>query len=253
MSTVGKQFLIKLADQVIRVVPVHDYVREYCRDYLLEDDHVRVDLEIRTTKDDIQYERKKAEQMDLKEGNRGRKFSDEYLETLAVYRKIAQKMLRFNTFLFHGSVVAVDNEAYLFTANSGTGKSTHAKLWMDLLQDRAVMVNDDKPLIKIDGNHVIVYGTPYNGKHRLGNNIQVPLKAICILTRASENTIEEITKREAYPILMQQIYRPLEVEELEKTFECVDRLVEGVKLYRLGCNMEIEAARIAYEKMNSSG
>ena len=111
------------------------------------------------------------------------------METLAVYRKIADQMLSYDTLLFHGSVVAVDETGYLFTAKSGTGKSPHARLWREYLGERAVMVNDDKPLLQITKNGVIAYGTPWDGKHHLSSNIAVPLKAICILTRASENHI----------------------------------------------------------------
>ena len=99
-------------------------------------------------------------------------------------------MISYDTILFHGSVIAVDGIGYLFTAKSGTGKSTHTRLWREYFGDRAAMVNDDKPLLKITDSSVIAYGTPYNGKHRLGTNISVPLKAICILTRAADNHIE---------------------------------------------------------------
>ena len=157
-------------------------------------------------------------------------------------------MLDFNTVLFHGSVVAVDGVGYLFTAKSGTGKSTHTRLWREYFGNRAVMVNDDKPLLHI-ADTVTAYGTPYNGKHRLGTNTSVPLKAICILTRAEDNHIEAITREQAYTMLLQQVYRPADMLKMTKTLELVDRLADSVKLYRLGCNMDISAAKIAYEGM----
>ena len=155
----------------------------------------------------------------------------------------------FDTFLFHGSCVAVDGEGYLFTAKSGTGKSTHTRLWREYLGDRAVMVNDDKPLIRADENGVTIFGTPYNGKHRLGSNIAVPLKAVCILTRAAENHIEPIDREQAYAMLVQQAYRPADPVAMAKTLTLIDRLADGAKLYLLGCNMDIEAAKAAYEGM----
>ena len=106
---------------------------------------------------------------------------DDYLETLAVCRKIAERMPEHNTFLFYGSCIAVDGAGYVFTAKSGTGKSTHTRLWRELLDNRATMVNDDKPLIRIADDDAIIYGTPWDGKHPLSHNIAVPLKAICIL------------------------------------------------------------------------
>lgn len=175
-------------------------------------------------------------------------YSDAYLETLAVYRKIAERMPAYDTFLFHGSAIAVDGAAYIFTAKSGTGKSTHTRLWREMLGERAVMVNDDKPLIRVhpDGA-ATVYGTPWDGKHHLSSNIAVPVRAICILERAQENRIREISKAEALPMLLQQTYRPADPAALAKTLTLIDRL--NVKLYRLGCNMEKEAAEVSYNAM----
>ena len=166
-------------------------------------------------------------------------------------RKIAEHMIDFDTILFHGSVIAVDGAGYMFTAKSGTGKSTHSRLWREYLGDRAVMVNDDKPLIHIGENGVTVYGTPYNGKHRLGSNISIPLKAICILTRDTDNHIEPVTREQAYPILLQQTYRPKDRLKTIKTLTLINKLADQVKLYLLGCNMDISAAKISFEGMSN--
>ncbi|HOC34777.1 MAG TPA: hypothetical protein PLH98_05080 [Ruminococcus flavefaciens] len=193
--------------------------------------------------------REKSAHEDEVEGIPIRHFSDSYLEELAVYRKIAEQMIDFDTVLFHGSVVAVDGVGYLFTAKSGTGKSTHTRLWREYFGDRAIMVNDDKPLLHIGDIGVVAYGTPYNGKHRLGSNISVPLKALCILTRDNDNQIESITREQAYTMLLQQVYRPADILKMAKTLELVDRLADSVKLYLLGCNMDISAAKVAYKGM----
>ena len=111
------------------------------------------------------------------------------------------------------------------------------------------MVNDDKPILQISDSSVTVYGTPYNGKYRLGTNISVPLKALCILERAEENHIERITKAQAYAMLLQQVYRPQDHLQMIKTLKLVDKMAERVELYRLGCNMDISAAEVAYNGM----
>ena len=236
----------KIADKVVEVNSIYDEVHEYCSDYQTDEP---ADYSITTTQADIDFEREKSAREDEIEGIPIRQFTDSYLEELAVYRKIAEKMLNFDTVLFHGSVVAVDGVGYLFTAKSGTGKSTHTRLWREYFGERAVMVNDDKPLLHIADSGVVAYGTPYNGKHRLGTNTSVPLKAICILTRSADNHIEPITREQAYTMLLQQVYRPADMLKMAKTLELVDRLADGVKLYRLGCNMDISAAKIAYEGM----
>ena len=237
----------KIADKIIEIDSLYTRVHEYCKDYLVPDQ--AFDFSVKTTPEDIVYERERNERTAELEGRRKYNSSDEYLEELAVYRKIAEKMPDYDTFLFHGSCVAVDNEAYLFAAVSGTGKSTHARLWREYLGERAVMVNDDKPLIRVNDSGVTVFGTPYNGKHRLGSNISVPLKAVCILTRDETNHIEKITKQQAYATLLQQTYRPADPLQLAKTMSLLDRLSDRVKLYLLGCNMDIEAAKISYEGM----
>ena len=236
----------KIAGKVIEICSLHEKVHEYCREYRFDGEP---DISVATTQADIEYERERNIRTAELEGRRPYHSSDEYLEELAVYRKISERMTEFDTFLFRGSCVAVDGEGYLFTAKSGTGKSTHTRLWREYLGERAVMVNDDKPLIRADGNGVTVFGTPYNGKHRLGTNVAVPLKAVCILTRAEHNSIEPITREEAYPMLLQQTYRPADALLMHKTMTLVDRLADGVKLYRLGCNMDIGAAEVAYEGM----
>ena len=112
------------------------------------------------------------------------------------------------------------------------------------------MVNDDKPLIRMADDGVLVYGTPWNGKHRRGINIAVPLKALCILEQAAENQIEPVSKNDAFPLLLQQTYKPADADSILKTLSLLDRLVAGVPLWRLHCNMDIEAARIAFDAMN---
>ena len=235
----------KIADKVVEVTSIYAEVHEYCTDYLTDEP---ADYSLITTQADIDFEREKSAREDEIEGIPARHFSDSYLEELAVYRKIAKQMISYDTILFHGSVVAVDDVGYLFTAKSGTGKSTHTRLWREYFGERAVMVNDDKPLLHI-ADTVTAYGTPYNGKHRLGTNTSVPLKAICILTRSAENHIEAITREQAYTMLLQQVYRPADSILMMKILTLIDRLGDCVKLYKLGCNMDISAAKVAYEGM----
>ena len=113
------------------------------------------------------------------------------------------------------------------------------------------MVNDDKPLLKITEDRIIAYGTPWDGKHRLSANIDVPLKGLCILRRGNENLIHKITPREAYPELLQQSYRPNDITGMTRCLKLVELLSKRVPLYELYCNMNIEAAEIAYRAMKN--
>ncbi|MBQ7217040.1 MAG: hypothetical protein IJS39_13775 [Synergistaceae bacterium] len=235
--------IYRIAGRNILIESLYPDVHAYCRDYLSE--NADPDFSVSISQQDIDFERSKA--------IHDFPYSDAYLEELAVYRKIAELMPSYSTVLIHGSALAADGAAYMFTAVSGTGKSTHARLWRELLGSRVTMINDDKPLVRISGtgktSRAEVFGTPYNGKHRLGKNTSVPLKAICILERSEHNRIAGISPQEAYPFMIQQTYRPRDTAMLTKTLELVDGLMSAVKFYRLGCNMDIQAAELAYNTM----
>ena len=237
----------ELGGRIIRITSLYEKVHDMCLDYRSE--AKEEDFRVETCQADILIEREKNRQESEYDGLPVTEYAAPYLETLAVYRKIAERMPQYDTVLFHGSCVAVDGCGYLFTAPSGTGKSTHTRLWRQLLGERAVMVNDDKPLLHIDGETVTVFGTPWDGKHHLSRKMEVPLRGLCILERAAENHIEHVAPREALLPLMQQIYRPADVTAMSKTMTLLERLTESVPLYRLGCLPDLAAARLAYEVM----
>lgn len=220
-----------------------------CKQYITRGTDV---ASVEITPQDIAFERVKAAREDEVEGLPVRNLSDEQLEITALQRKLTEVLFDYDTLLFHGSVVAVDREGYLFTAKSGTGKSTHTRLWREHFGDRAVMVNDDKPFLKLEDDRVTAYGSPWNGKHRLGCNMSVPLKAICILERGSENEITSITAKEALPMLLQQSQRPMDHRKLVKYLDMLDRLCERTAFYRLKCNMDPQAAVVAYKAMSGN-
>ena len=242
--------IYRIADINIAVTSVYEKVHRMCADYLVCGQ--TADFSVETSEADIENERERSAREDALEGIPVRIFPDSYLETLAVYRRIAERMPDYDTVLFHGSCVSVDGTGYLFTARSGTGKSTHARLWRELLGERAVMVNDDKPLIRVGESSAVIYGTPWNGKHHLGSNISVPLKAVCILKRGESNRIEPLGADEAYPEMLQQAYRPMDRDAMRKTLSLLDRLSGSVRFWRLFCNTDIEAAGIAYEAMKGN-
>jgi HPr kinase len=236
----------RIAENNITICSQYEDVHRLCHGY---ETSGKPDFTVTISVQDIEYESQRSALQDKKERLPVRKYYDGYLETLAIYRKIAEKLIDSNIILFHGSVVSVDGEGYLFTAKSGTGKSTHTRLWREYFGERAVMVNDDKPLLKISDNCVTVYGTSWNGKHRLGENISVPLKAVCILTRDKENHIESAEKHDVYPVIVQQAYRPENREKIIKLLSLIDKLINNISLYVLGCNMDISAAETAYNAM----
>lgn len=234
----------RMAGRAVAVASLHPAVHALCADYRCDD--APPDFQVVTDAAAIARERAAAGATGATEGG---DWSDAYLETLAVYRAIAERMPGYDTILFHGSAVAVDGAGYVFTAPSGTGKSTHARLWREYLGARAVMVNDDKPLLRLDGPEPLVCGTPWDGKHRLSRNMTAPLRALAVLERSAVNRATPLTAREAYPLLLRQTYRPADPAMLARTLRLLDKLAGGARLWRLECNMTPDAARVAYERM----
>ncbi len=241
----SESFNIRIANKVVGITPCYDLIKTMCKEYLTD---LACDFQVQVSEMDIQYEKERALQESII-SKKEIEYSDSYLEINAIYRKIALKMLEYNTLLFHGSAIAVDGEAYLFTAKSGVGKSTHTRLWRDFFKDRAVMVNDDKPLLRFTEDEIFVCGTPWDGKHRLSTNIEVPLKAIAIMDRDSTNHIEKIDKKAALPMLFQQSFHPQDKDNLAKVLCLITRLADNTELYQLGCNMQPDAVEVAYYGM----
>ena len=145
--------------------------------------------------------------------------------------------------------MSVDGEGYLFAAPSGTGKSTHAGLWRQLLGDRVIMINDDKPLLMVRRGEVFLCGTPWSGKHHLDTNRIVPLRGIAILTRDTDNSIQPADPNDVWPFLLQQTYRPEEPGKMSMVLKNLDRIRMEVPIWELHCNMDPEAAEVAFGAM----
>ena len=241
-----RAFTMELAGRCVSVHAMFESTKAFCRDYLSD---LPPDFSVEICPEDIAFERAMCARTDAAEGRTVAAYADAYLETVAVQRKLSEALFDYDTLLFHGSAVAMDGRAYLFTARSGTGKSTHTRLWREVFGGRAVMVNDDKPFLRITNQTVLACGSPWNGKHRLSANLQVPLAAICILERGAENRIGEIPPQDALFMLLQQSNRPLDAGKMPKYLELIDSLSQRLRFYRLQCNMDPQAAVAAYDAM----
>jgi hypothetical protein len=173
------------------------------------------------------------------------------LERTAIQRKVAEALLNHNTLLLHGSTVAVDGQAYLFTAACGTGKSTHTRLWREFFGEQSMMVNDDKTFLQFTEDHVIAHGSPWSGKHGLDTNISVPLKGICILKRGNVNRIRSIPASEARDMLQHQSFASEDVHAQAAVRILVESLMQRIPLWEMECTKDPEAAAVAYEAMSA--
>lgn len=233
-------FQIELAEHIFAIENTYPYVEQLCQDY-------------KTTKYPQDTISVTSEEI-ARENEDGKNWSLGYLESLAIYRKICEKLLEENIILFHCSAIEIEGKAYLFTAPSGTGKSTHTRLWREVFGKKVTMINDDKPLLVIPQNSddkkssdtIKVYGTPYAGKDGLQTNTSAPISAIIILHQAKENTINRLDARSAYPMLLNQTYRRTDKIGMLKTLELVEQLSK-LPIYSLGCTISKEAVMLAYD------
>ena len=228
--------IYRFAEVRTEITSQYPYLHRLCAPYASEGP---AELQIRTEAGDILAEGRRSEA--------GEAPADR-LEALAAFRKMAEAMPAFGAFLFHCSAVAVEGKGYLFAAPSGTGKSTHTRLWRELLGERAVMINDDKPLIRVaEDGAARVYGTPWDGKHHLSTNISAPVRGICLLERGAENRILRISREEARAGLLRQCYRPENPESLRRTLELLEKM--QTDFFRLWCRPEKAAAELAWRCM----
>ncbi len=174
------------------------------------------------------------------------RFDCEYMWTGEIF---CRELLNYNGFMLHSSCVVYRGKAYLFSAPSGTGKSTHTQLWCKVFGDEAYILNDDKPVIRMIDGKVMVFGTPWSGKTNLNQNKGVPLQGICFIERSKENWIEEIETKVALFKILNQTIRPREAENMEKLLAVLDKVMVGAKTYRMGCNISEEAVKVAFEGM----
>jgi len=161
------------------------------------------------------------------------------------------KLLDFDGFMLHASALAMDNKAYLFSAKSGTGKSTHTELWQKCFgEDRAVIINDDKPAIRFINNLFYVYGTPWSGKSDKNLDMKVPLKGIIFIERSETNWIKRIDSKQAIKLILDQTLRPKKIEKMDKLLGMIDKLLKIVPIYKMGCDISEGAVKLAYSVLN---
>ncbi len=227
-----------LAGIPVEMICTGEYLVRQCRDYITD---MTPEFSIEMTEGDIAAEKERSED---------KSYSDGYYESLAFYRKLCDKIPDRGIILFHSCAVAVDGKAYLFTAPSGTGKSTHASLWKEILGERVRIINGDKPLIRVTPGHITVYGTPWNGKERWGENSHADIAGICFLSRATENKIVPVSGSDAMPLLYRQTYRTPTAEGLAHVMRSLAEIAQRIPLWQLECNISQEAAELSYNTMS---
>lgn len=176
-------------------------------------------------------------------------FSKADLQFTAMHRQISEILPLHNAFVLHSATFDVDGVGVAFAAHSGTGKTTHMNLWQQLLGDKMTIVNGDKPIVRFfdeEPETPYAYGTPWNGKERLGCNMRTPLRHICFIERSKTNYVEKVQKQNVINNIFNQVYMPKDPMAVMNTMKLIDRLLSCTNLWIIHCNMEPEAAEVAY-------
>lgn len=229
---------IMLGGLKIGIKHKYNYMSDFCKDYIAQFD----EPDIIAKADDNAI---------LKEKEMVPMASIETCESLCIYRAIGEQLPDFDRFVFHGAAIEFAGNAYLFTAPSGTGKTTHINLWRKFLGDKVDIINGDKPIIHV-GNTSTVYGTPWAGKEGLQRNASAPLRAICILKQSKTNSIMLLEKSGVVNHLMRQVYMPHNPIALSKTLELLGTIIENTPVYILECDISEEAFKTSYNALTNN-
>ena len=213
------------------------YTELFCEKYLSDDQASPFDLEVAVTNEEF-YEEKKC----------SGEYSDGYIENICLYRSLCLQMPQYSRMLLHASILQYKDAGYAFLGRSGTGKSTHTRLWIENLPNTRV-VNGDKPILEEREKEFIAYGTPWQGKEGWGCNASVPLRGLCFLEQAKTNAIRRLTPAETAARLFTQILIPDDEQNAAATLELADRLISKTPAYLLSCDISEEAVKTSFEEM----
>ena len=223
---------IRIADLNIEIMNRYGFIATQTKDY--ETDFEKADISVSVSDEELEFERTVAEG----------EHAPEYLESTAVYRKIAEAIASYSAVVFHGAVIALGGKAYAVMARSGVGKTTHLSLWLREFKDEVHILNGDKPILRDIGGVIYACGTPWRGKEGFGIPEMLPLSGIAFLERAKENSAAAISKGAALMPLISQIYVP-KGEGARSALTLVDKILDKVPSYKLSVNMDPEAAHVA--------
>ena len=231
-------FYIKLSDLIIEMHSDFDYTKRYCENYITDSCDVP-DIVAEASREQIKAEKLAG----------GQNLPDEYCENTCLYRSIAEQLPHFDRVVFHGAAIEVNGKGYVFTAPSGTGKTTHIKLWMEKFGDKVKVVNGDKPILRLRDDGVAISSTPWMGKEKLGCKTEVMLGSSVLLKRSTENKMSRIAPNQCFGELVRQFYLPQENTSKLKTLDVIDRMLKNVPIYLLECDMSTDAAELSYKTL----
>ena len=175
--------------------------------------------------------------------------NEQEAEYVASGSRFYNHLVSFDGFMLHSSAVCYNNKAYLFTADSGTGKSTHTSLWKSYLKDKAFILNDDKPAIRLIDGKFYAAGTPWSGKTDQNENLLVEVGSVAILKRGKENKISPLNPSMAVLPLISQTAFPTKYERIDALSELLEKFVTSVPIYEFYCDISEQAFMTSFSTM----
>ena len=166
-------------------------------------------------------------------------------ESFGVSGIFNRSIIRHRAMLVHSSALICGGKAYLFSADSGVGKSTHTRIWLEAFGDEVHIMNDDKPVIRICDDRILACGTPFDGGSGIALNETYPLCAIIFVERGEENSVRVPSDKEVIQKLYFQTARMVGPKTAQEMLINFDLLIGKAKFYILTCNMDISAAHTA--------
>lgn len=156
-------------------------------------------------------------------------------------------ILKHGAVAIHSSVIVAEGRGVLFLGESGTGKSTHTRLWRESIEG-AKLLNDDSPIVRIVDGEVRVYGSPWSGKTPCYKNEVYPMAGLCRLSQAPHNRITRLSNLMAIGALLPSCPPIFAHDSALQDMICatVGNIVRGVKCYHLECLPNSEAAELSY-------
>lgn len=221
--------------------PLYDLLKRQIKPYLAKSTETACEPDIVLTGTQGYYESLQKQHTHL---------TAEQCEYIFAGAEFYRKLLKYQGFVLHASAVEKEGRAYLFSAPSGTGKSTHTGLWQQTFTGEDIrIINDDKPAVCLDNHVFYACGTPFSGKTDKNENRRAPIQGLCMLHRGKENKIWRITPKEALPLLLPQTLLTGQEEETELLFSLLDTFLQEVPVYKMECTVSREAAEMAYAYM----
>ena len=167
------------------------------------------------------------------------------IENFDYANRFNRAAIKYSTMLVHSSALIYDGGAYLFSGESGVGKSTHTRLWLKAFGDKVHIMNDDKPVVRLFDDHAVAFGTPFDGGSGIALNETYPLGAIIFIERGEENSVRVPSNKEIIQKLYFQTARFVGMKTAEEMLINFDLLIVKTKFYVLTCNMDVSAAYTA--------